>query len=49
MLLRGEVTRYNNLTKDERNAMYSLKDDKSLIIKGADKGAAVIIWTERVT
>ena len=28
--------RSNNLTKDERNAMYSLKDDKSIIIKGAD-------------
>ena len=36
--------RFNNLTKDERNAMYSLKDDKSIIIKGADKGAAVIVW-----
>ena len=34
--------RFNNLTKDERNVMYSLKDDKSIIIKGADKGAAVI-------
>ena len=29
--------RFNNLTKDERNAMYNLKDDKSIIIKGADK------------
>ena len=36
--------RFNNLTNDERNAMYSLKDDKSVIIKGADKGAAVIFW-----
>ena len=35
--------RLNNLTKDERNAMYSLKDDKSIIIKGVDKGAAVIV------
>ena len=24
--------------------MYSLNDDKSIIIKGADKGAAVIVW-----
>ena len=24
--------------------MCSLKDDKSIIIKGADKGAAVIVW-----
>ena len=36
--------RFNNLTKDERNAMYSLKDDKSIIIEGADKGAVVIVW-----
>ena len=36
--------RFNNLTKDERNAMYSLKDDKSIIIKGADKGSVVIVW-----
>ena len=35
--------RFNNLTKDERNAMYSLKDDKSIIIKSADKGPAVIV------
>ena len=36
--------RFNNVTKGERNAMYSLKDDKSVIIKGADKSAAVIVW-----
>ena len=24
--------------------MYRLKDDKSIIIKGADKDAAVIVW-----
>ena len=36
--------RFNNLTKDERNTMYSLKDDKSIIIKGADKGSAVYVW-----
>ena len=36
--------RLNNLTKDERNAMYCLKDDKSIIIKGAEKGATVIVW-----
>ena len=36
--------RFNNLTKDERNAMYSLKDDKSIIIKGTDKCPAVIVW-----
>ena len=46
MLLDIEVLskRFNNLTKDERISMYSLKDDKSIMIKGADKGAAVIVW-----
>ena len=24
--------------------MYNLKDDKSIIIKGGDKGVAVIVW-----
>ena len=36
--------RYNNLTKDERNALYSLKDDPSIIIKGADIGSVVVVW-----
>ena len=36
--------RFNNLTREKRNAMFSLKDDKSIIIKCADKAAAVIVW-----
>ena len=36
--------RYNNLTKDERDALYSLKDDPTIIIKGADKGSIVVVW-----
>ena len=36
--------RFSNLTEDERNEMYSLKDDKSIIMKCADKGVAVIVW-----
>ena len=36
--------RYNNLTKDERDALYSLKDDPSIIIKGADKGSVIVVW-----
>ena len=36
--------RFKNLTKDESNAMYSLKDDKSITTKDADKGAAVVVW-----
>ena len=36
--------RFNNLTKKERNALYSLRDDPTIIIKGADKGSAVVVW-----
>ena len=35
--------RFNNLTKGERNAMCSLKDDKTVIIKCGDKGVGVIV------
>ena len=36
--------RYNNLTKEERDALYSLRDDSTIIIKGADKGSVVVVW-----
>ena len=36
--------RFNNLTKEEREALYSLKDDPSIIIKGIDKGYVVFVW-----
>ena len=36
--------RYNNLTKDKRDALYSLKDDPSIIIKGAEKCSVVVVW-----
>ena len=36
--------RFNNLTKKEREALHSLKDDRSIIIKGADKASAVVFW-----
>ena len=36
--------KYSNLTREERNAMYALRDDNSIIIKEADKGSAVVVW-----
>ena len=36
--------RFNNLTKEEREALYSLKDDSRIIIKGTDKGSVVVVW-----
>ena len=35
---------FNNLISDERDALHFLRNDKSIIIKGADKGSAVIVW-----
>ena len=35
--------RFNNLTKEEMEALYSLKDDTSIIIKGAGKGSVVVV------
>ena len=29
--------RFNNLTKEERNELYNLRDDPTIVIKGADK------------
>ena len=35
---------YPNLTVEEREALKSLRNDPSIIIKEADKGSAVVIW-----
>ena len=36
---------YNsNLTKEERQAIYSLRDDTLIIIKEADKGSGIVVW-----
>ena len=40
---------YSNLTKGERNALYSLRDDTSIIIKEADKDQMLSFGTERTT
>ena len=36
--------RFNNLIKEERNALYNLRDGQNIIIKGTDKGSAVVVW-----
>ena len=36
--------RYNNLTREERKALYDLTNDTSIIIKQADKDSVVVIW-----
>ena len=41
--------RYNNLTKNEQDALYSLKDDPSIIIKGAlTKVLLLVSRTEKI-
>ena len=37
-------TKYNNLTREERSALYNLKNDKNIVIKSADKGSTVVVW-----
>ena len=41
--LDGKIS-YSDPTKGERNALYLLRDDPSIIIKEADKGSAVVVW-----
>ena len=36
--------KFNNLTKEECNALYNLRDDPTVVLKGADKGSAVVVW-----
>ena len=39
-----EPIRYSNLSKEEWVAMRSLADDRSIIIKKADKGSCIVVW-----
>ena len=34
---------FNNLTKSERKTLYDLKNDKSIVIKGPDKGSEAVV------
>ena len=36
--------RFNNLSKEERDALYSLKSDNTVVIKGTDKCSVVVVW-----
>ena len=35
---------YSNLSKGERKAMRTLADDRTIVIKKADKGSCVVVW-----
>ena len=45
-LLKIEIPKdkFNNLIKEERDALYNLKNDKAIVIKAADKDSAVVVW-----
>ena len=36
--------KYNNFTSKERQALYDLKNDKNIVIKGTDKRSPVVVW-----
>ena len=40
--------KYSNLSREEWNALRSLADDRSIIIKKADKGSCIVIWGRNV-
>ena len=35
--------KFNNLTNSKRKALYDLKKDKSMVIKSANKGSALVV------
>ena len=35
--------KYNNLTREERGALFDLKNEKTMVIKGAEKVSAVVV------
>ena len=45
-LLKTEVPKdkFNNLTRGEWDALYNLKNDKTIVIKGADKGSVMMMF-----
>ena len=43
----GTGQNYPNLTEAKREALQDLMYDKSIVIKPADKGSAVVIWDKQ--
>ena len=38
--------KFTNISKEERMAITSLKDKEDILIKPADKGGAVVVWSK---
>ena len=49
-LLDIDITKYkfNNLSKVEKDALYYLKNDNTIVIKGADKGSGVVFLAGKI-
>ena len=45
-LMKMEIPKdkYNNLTSKEQQVLYDLKNNKNIVIKGIDKGSALVVW-----
>ena len=39
-----EPTRYSNLLQEEWRAIRTLDDDRSIVIKKAEKGSSIVVW-----
>ena len=37
-------SKYKNLTREEWSALCNLKNDKNIVIEGADNGSVVVVW-----
>ena len=48
ILFIDEKISYSNQTKEERNGLYLLRDDSSIITKEADKASVLVVWVEKV-
>ena len=44
LAMKKENKKYDNLAREERDALYNLMNDTSIIIKAADKGSAIVVW-----
>lgn len=38
------MDKLNNLRKEEKDVLYYLKDDNTIVKKGTEKGFRVILW-----
>ena len=36
--------KYKNVTSKEQQPLFDLKNDQNIVIKGADKGSAIVTW-----